>query len=232
MWQGMHRRVLTGIVVLAGMAAFVPAASASVTASMSVTSATPVAAGSNGNLGLDLKFTPSSTGGVYNDAPDHVTLNLPPGVLANASIDGGKCLTMVDITGTTCQLGSGTVTAYADGAVPTPTSVSFYLVKPPAPGDLAGLAVAQTGTGEQIGSTNAIVIRPSGNPDGVGVTLELTLPNSLDGVPIDVTAIDSTFTGTRFPATCPATPASITLSADSYKDATPVAASAPLPVSG
>jgi hypothetical protein len=233
MWQGLRRRTLAGIVVLAGLAVLAPAASASVTASMSVTSSTPVAAGSSGNLGLDLKFTPSSSGGVYNDGPDSVTLNLPPGVLANASLDNGKCLQTADITGTTCQLGSGTVTAYADGLVPTPTDVSFYLVPPPAAGDLAGLAVAQTGTGDQIGTTNAIVIRPSGSADGVGVTLELTLPNSLDGVPIDVTEIDSTFTGTRFPATCPATPANITLSANSYNDPSATAtASAPLPVSG
>jgi hypothetical protein len=230
MWQGMRGRALMGIVVLAGLIGFAPAASASVTASMSVTSSTPVAAGSNGNLGLDLKFTPSTSGAAYNDAPQNVTLNLPPGVLANASIDNGQCLKTTDITDSTCQIGSGTVTAYASGIVPLQTPVDFFLVPPPAAGDLAGLAVA-TSQGDQVGTTNAIVIRPSGNADGVGVTLDLTLPNSLDGAPVDVTEINSTFTRTRFPATCPSTPANVTMSGTSYNNGT-FSASTPLPVSG
>jgi hypothetical protein len=232
MWQGMRQRVVAGIIILVAMAALAPAASASVTASVSVTSRTPVAAGSNGSLGLDLKFTPSSTAGVYTDSPDDLTLNLPPGVLANASVDGGNCLTTADTTGTTCQIGSGTVTAYASGAVPIPTPVDFYLVPPPAAGDLAGLEVTTT-QGDQVGSVNAIVIRPSGSADGVGVTLDLTLPNSLDGSPIDITEIDSTFTGIRFPTTCPSTPANVTLSTNSYSaPSTTVTAATPLPVSG
>lgn len=98
------------------------------------------------------------------------------------------------------------VTALADGRVPLTTNVNFYLVPPPAPGDLAGLAVAD-GAGDQIGATNGIAIRPSGSPGGVGVTLDLTLPNTLFGVPISTSEINSTFTGVRFPATCPSTPA-------------------------
>src|SRR5579875_3081398 len=232
MWQGMRGRALAGIAVLVGTLGFASSASASVTASMSVTSSTPVTAGSNGSLGLDLKFTPSSSAGVYNDSPDAVTLNLPPGVLANASIDNGNCLKTFDITDSTCQIGAGTVTAYAFGTIPVPTPVDFYLVPPPAAGDLAGLAVA-TGQGDQVGTTDAIVIRPSGSPDGVGVTLDLTLPNSIAGQPVDITDIDSSFTGIRFPATCPATPADVTLSATSYNaPSTPAQASAPLPVTG
>ncbi|HET9125925.1 MAG TPA: hypothetical protein VFN65_13680 [Solirubrobacteraceae bacterium] len=199
---------------------------------MRVTSSTPVTAGSNGSLGLDLRFTPSSSGGVYNDSPHVVTLNLPPGVLANASIDNGNCLKTFDITDSRCQIGSGTVTAYAFGAIPVPTPVNFFLVPPPAPGDLAGLAVA-TGQGDQVGTTNAIMIRPSGSPAGVGVTLELTLPNSIAGQPVDITDISSSFSGIRFPATCPATPANVTLSATSYNaPSTSVPASTPLPVTG
>lgn len=225
MWHGMRGRALTGIVVLAGLMGVVPAASASVSASMSVTSATPVTAGSNGTLGLDLKFSPSS-----GDAPDQVTLNLPPGVLANASIDHGQCLKTTDTTDSACQIGSGVVTANALGT-PLPTPVDFYLVPPPAAGDLAGLEVTTT-QGDQVGTTNAIVIRPSGNPDGVGVTLDLTLPNQLYGVPVAVTDINSSFAGVRFPATCPSTPANVTMSVTSYHDSTPTSASAPLPVTG
>ncbi len=231
MWQGMRGRALTGIVVLVGLIGLVPAASASVTASMSVTSPTPVAAGSTGSLGLDLKFTPSTNGAAYNDAPQSVTLNLPPGVLANASIDHGQCLKTTDITDSTCQIGSGTVTAYASGLVPLQTPVDFFLVPPPAAGDLAGLAVA-TSQGDQVGTTNAIVIRPSGNAAGVGVTLDLTLPNSLDGAPVDVTEINSTFTGTRFPATCPSTPGERDHERDLVQQRRPFSASTPLPVAG
>jgi hypothetical protein len=226
----MRGRALTGIVVLAGMMGFAASASASVTAGMSVTSSTPVAAGSNGSLGLDLKFTPSMSGVAYNDAPENVALNLPPGVLADASIDNGQCLKTTDITDSTCQIGSGTVTAYASGVVPLQTPVDFFLVPPPAAGDLAGLAVA-TSQGDQVGTTDAIVIRPSGNADGVGVTLDLTLPNSLDGAAVDVTEINSTFTGIRFPATCPSTAANVTMSGTSYNSGT-FSAATPLPVTG
>ena len=230
MWQGMRRRALVGIVVVAGMAAAAPAALASVSPTVSVTTTTPVAAGSTGSLGLDIKLNPSS-----GDAPDGLTINLPAGVLANVSIDNGACITtpITDFSNdTACQLGSGTVTALASGVVPVPTPVVFYLTPPPVAGDLAGLAVA-TGAGDQIGTTDGINIRPSGSADGVGVTLDLTLPNTLDGAPVAVSEIDSTFTGVRFPATCPSTPADITLSASTYASPSSSApASAPLPVTG
>ncbi len=207
-----------------------PVASASINPTVSVTTPTPAAAGSTGSLGLDIKFAPSA-----GDGPDAVTLNLPPGVLADASLDNGACITTAisDFSGdAACQIGSGVVTAIASGVVPVPTPVDFYLTPPPVAGDLAGLAVA-TGAGDQIGVTDGISIRPSGSADGVGVTLDLTLPNSLDGAPIDVSEIDSTFTGIRYPATCPSTPASVTLSANSYgAPSTTQSASAPLPVSG
>ena len=231
MWHGTRRRALVGLIALASMAAAAPAASASITPSMSVTSATPVTAGSTTDLGLDLKFSPST-----GDAPDQVTLNLPPGVLANASINNGQCITGAVPTDFSadgaCALGSGEVTAIAEGLIPVTTPVDFYLTPPPAAGDLAGLAVAST-SGDPIGQTNEIRIRPSGDPNGVGVTLGLTLPNSLGGAPIAVSEIDSTFTGTRMPATCPTTPANITLTANSYAaTGTTQSASAPLPVAG
>jgi hypothetical protein len=232
MWQGMRGRALAGVAVLVGSLGFVPAASASISAGMSVTSTTPVAAGSTGSLGLDLRFSPSMSDGAANDTPQSVSLNLPPGVLANASLDNGGCLKTFDITDATCQIGSGTVTAEAFGVIPVATPVDFFLVPPPAAGDLAGLAVA-TSQGDQVGSTDAILIRPSGSPAGVGVTLDLTLPNSIAGQPVDITDINSSFTGIRFPATCPATPAEISLSATSYNDpSSPTTASAPLPVTG
>ena len=219
----MRRHVLTMVVVLAGMAALAPGAWASITPALTLDQSAGTAAGSTTNLGLDLKFTPTGT-----DSPDHMTLSLPPGLLANASIDGGACLTMTDLDDTACQVGTGTVTAIAEGVVPITTPVTFDLVPPPAAGDLAGLAVNSSGT--QIGATADIKVRPSGDPGGVGITITFVLPNTLDGVPISLTEINSTFDGLRYPATCPATPQSVGVAVNSYGDQTVHSLSAPLSV--
>jgi hypothetical protein len=230
MWQGMLQRALAGVVVLAGMAAVVPAASASIDPSLSVTSTTPATAGAIGSLGLDINFSPSS-----GDAPQTAILNLPPGVLADAALDDGACIATAisDFSNDDpCQIGSGDVTAIAGAIVPVTTPVNFFLVPPPAPGDLAGLVVA-TGAGDQIGAVDGISIRPSGNADGVGVTIDLSLPQTIGGLNVAVSQIASTFTGIRFPTTCPSTAAHVTLSADSMSaPSTYQSASAPLAVSG
>ena len=233
----MTRFAVIAATALALLAALAPAAGASTSPTMTLNQSAGRTAGSTANLGLDLKFTNSGT-----DSPEHLTLNLPPGLLANASIDGGTCLKATDVSGTACEVGTGTVSATADPVpgvlnlpVPVSVSVSFYLVPPPAPGDLAGLAVE--GLGEQIGSTGAIRIRPSGDPDGVGVTLALVLPDHLpvlgiNAAQISLTEINSTFDGLRYPATCPATPAALTATVDSYSDPTLHTVSAPLAVTG
>src|SRR6185437_4037965 len=200
------------------------------------------AAGSTANLGMDLKFTNTGT-----DSPKNLTINLPPGLLANASINGGSCLKTNNTSGTACEVGSGKVTAEADPIppllnlpVPVSVPVTFYLVPPPAAGDLAGLAVE--GLGEQIGSTGDIKVRPTGDPHGVGVTIKLGLPDQLPltlpivgTVPtafISLVEINSTFNHLRYPATCPSSPAPLTASVDSYSDSTVKTASAPLSVTG
>jgi hypothetical protein len=219
----MRRHFLTMVVVLAGMAVLAPGASASIAPALSLDQSAGTAAGSTTNLGLDLKFAPTGT-----DSPDHMTLSLPPGLLANASIDGGACLTMTDLDDAACQVGTGTVTAIAEGVVPITTPVTFDLVPPPAAGDLAGLAVNSSGT--QIGATADIKVRPSGDPAGVGITITFVLPNTLDGVPISLTEISSTFDGLRYPATCPATPQTVGVAVNSYSDQTVHSLSAPLSV--
>jgi hypothetical protein len=219
----MRRYVLAVIVVLAGMAALAQSASAAVSPTLSLDQSAGTAAGSTTNLGLDLKFAPTGT-----DSPDQMTLSLPPGLLANASIDGGACLTMTDLDDTACQVGTGTVTAIAEGVVPITTPVTFDLVPPPAAGDLAGLAVNSSGT--QIGSTADIKVRPSGDPAGVGITITFVLPNTLDGVPISLTEISSTFDGLRYPTTCPGTPQTVGVAVNSYGDPTVHNLSAPLSV--
>jgi len=164
MWQRMGRFVLLGVLAAVFTSALAPTAGASVTPTLTLDQSAGTAAGSFANLGLNLKFS-SSTG----ESPKQLTLNLPPGLLANASIDGGACLLSADLNDSACEVGSGVVTANLLGTIPVPAQVTFDLVPPPAPEDLAGLAVNSNGT--QIGTTGDIRVRPSGDPAGVGVTI-------------------------------------------------------------
>ncbi|MGH2913516.1 MAG: hypothetical protein ACRDMX_00850 [Solirubrobacteraceae bacterium] len=219
------RHVLSSIAACAAALAVAPVAGAAISPTITLDQSAGHQAGATQNLGLDLKFAPTGS-----DSPHHLTINLPPGLLANASINHGSCLTTAQTSGTACEVGTGTVTANVLGPVPLTLSVTDYLVPPPAPGDLAGLAVMSSGM--QLGSTGAITVRPTGDPAGVGVSIALVLPNSVDGVPTSVTEISSTFNSLRYPATCPSTPARVTATADSYSDATPKTVSAPLQVTG
>jgi hypothetical protein len=153
--------------------------------------------------------------------------------LANASIDGGACLTATPTAA--CQVGSGTIKAspviLGIPTTPISLSVTFDLIAPPAGGDLAGLAI-MTSTG-QLGSPGEITVQPSG-------ALDITFHNIPDtyaiagpvAVPIAVDEINSTFNGLRLPTRCPAGGAPFGVSADSYADATRKSASAPLQVTG
>ncbi len=172
-------RALAVTTTIAALLILTAAAEASITPSITLDQSSGRTAGSTTNLGLDLRFADTGT-----DSPHNLTINLPPGLLANASINGGSCLKTANTSGTACQVGSGTVTATADPIppllnlpVPVSVPVSFYLVPPPAPGDLAGLAVE--GLGEQIGPSGDIRVRPTGDPNGVGVTIKLALPDQL-----------------------------------------------------
>jgi hypothetical protein len=243
-----HRFLAAAAVMLAA-ATTAPAAMATSTASMSLDQSAGTSAGASQNLGLNLSF--SNTGSLTGaDSPKDLTINLPPGLLANAAVDGGKCLTTAasDSPTAACQAGSGTVTAQPDllvlGSLPVPVSVpvSFYLVKPPSSGDLAGLEVYTSELGEQLGSTGDVLIRPSGDPNGVGATIKLVLPNTLtltlpiigkvNAAPISITSIASTFDSLRYPTTCPSSPAKLTATVNSYDVSSLQTLSQPLSVSG
>jgi hypothetical protein len=217
--------VLVAALVLAGLGVLTPEAWASIAPALTLDQSAGTAAGATANLGVDLKFAPTGS-----DSPETMVLNLPPGLLANASIAGGACLATADLNDTACQVGSGTVTVLAYGTISATTPVTFDLVPPPAAGDLAGLAVNSSGT--QIGSTAGISVRPSGDPDGVGITIDFVLPNTLYGVPISLTEIDSTFDGLRYPTSCPSVPRSVSVVVDSYDDPTVHTVAAPLSVTG
>jgi hypothetical protein len=234
-------RLMTAAAVIAGVLSLAPAAGAAITPSLSLNQSAGKTAGAQANLGMDLKFTDTGT-----DSPHNLTINLPPGLLANASINGGSCIKTTNTSGTACEVGSGTVTASPDISVlglpaSIPVPVTFYLVPPPKAGDLAGLTVIGDvlGLNEQLGSTGDIRVRPSGDPQGVGVTIGLALPNqlTLSGftvplVTISVTEINSTFNKLRYPATCPSTSAQVTASVDSYDAAALHSLTAPLSVTG
>jgi hypothetical protein len=233
--RAMWRRTALWVAVMGLAAVTAPAASASIgplSMSLSPASAT---AGSTASLGTDIKFSPSG-----GDSAKDLTLTLPPGLLANASLDGGACLKSATPTAA-CQVGSGTVSATVNalGGLPVgplQLSAAFYLVAPANRSQLAGLAVVVNDPisgPTQLGSPAAVTIRPSTDPGGVGLDISFAnIPNSFDGQAIELDEINSTFSAMRFPDSCPSTPAHVTVTADSYADASPTTATAPLTVTG
>jgi hypothetical protein len=226
--QAIVRRVLAILAVGAAAATVAPAASASISPTVVLDQSAGTQAGSAANLGMDLTFAPSS-----GDSPKDLTLSLPPGLLANASIDGGACLHTVQPIAA-CQVGTGQATATLLG-LPVTLKTSFDLVGPPKPGDLAGLVTMVTFAGStmQLGSPGEITIRPSSDPAGLGVNIAFTnLPNTFSGLSISLQELKSTFNGLRLPTSCPASPVSIAVAADSYADPAQRTTSAPLHVTG
>ncbi len=228
------RGLVVALAMLAAPAAFAPAASASIAPTVTLDQSAGTAAGSTVALGMDVKFAPTSS-----DSPKDLTVSLPAGLLANASIDGGACLEMNPTAPVAaCQVGSGTVNAeVTELGVPLPVpvqgQVTFDLVAPPKPGDLAGVALFLTllGSTSELGSPADVTVRPSSDPAGVGLNMAFSnIPDTYMGLSISVDELDATFSGLRMPASCPSTPANVTVSGNSYDDATTRSASAPLHV--
>ncbi len=227
----MKRRIALWVAVVGAMAALAPAAGATITPVAVTLTPSSAPAGSTGNLGTDITFTPSS-----GDSTKDLTLQLPPGLLANAAVDGGACLKSTTPVAA-CQVGSGTVTAnILGGLLPVALPATFDLVAPASQANLAGLAVLVTAPGgqpTQLGTPAAVTIRPPTDPDGVGLDIAFAdIPNTFDGLPLQLHEINSTFNGLRFPDTCPAAPARVTVTADSYDTAAPTTGAAPLTVTG
>jgi hypothetical protein len=209
------RWLLLACAAVAAMQVFAATASASITPTLAMNQG-GTAAGSTTSVTMDLGFSPST-----GDAPKDVSISLPPGLLADASIDGGACLTMPSASpSSSCQVGTGTVT----GSGPETGPVTLYLVAPPNPGDLAGLAAFFTGVAQPV--VGDVTLRPSGDPAGVGLNMTLlSIPQNLG-----IESLDVTFTGMRLPSSCPSTPANVTVAADSWGDGTTATATAPLAV--
>ncbi len=160
----MWRKALAPVTALAAWAVLAPAASASIGTPALTLSPNSATAASTANLGADITFTPSG-----GDSVKNLTLQLPAGLIANASIDGGACLKSATPL-PACQVGTGTVTATENslGGAMLSLPAEFSLVAPPAPADLAGLAVLVrdpvSGTFQQLGTPATVTVRPGSDP--------------------------------------------------------------------
>lgn len=233
--RGIWSKGLGGLMLVAACALAAPVASASITPVLTLDQSAGTHAGSAVNLGMDLKFAP----GPATDSPRDLILSLPQGLLANAAIDGGACLSASTPTAA-CQVGTGRVTATPIVGLPLapiPVSVTFDLVAPPGPADLAGLAIVATnpvtGVPGQLGSPGEITVNSQG---AVSIAFH-DIPNHYPilgptAVQIAVDEIQSTFDGLRMPTRCPSPAARFAVAADSYADPTRKTASAPLQVTG
>ncbi len=230
-------RAALGFAALAATLAAAPAAQATITPTVMLDQSAGTQAGSDVALGVDIHFAPSSS----SDSPKTLTLALPPGLLADATLGAGACIATPPPPGglpaSDCKVGTGAATAVVGGAIATTQNISLYLVAPPNTSDLAGLAIYLDSTSQQLGTPGDVTVRPSGDPAGVGVDITTVIPNSISlggGPPasLSVSELQTTLSAIRMPDSCPSTPANFTVSADSYMDPTVKTTMAPLNVTG
>jgi len=208
-----NRAALVGLLTAAAAAASAAlpaAASAAISPSLTLSGDT-TAAKSPAGVGFDAKFAPTN-----GDSPKDVTISFPPGLLATHT---SGCTTTAPAAA--CQVGSGTAKV---SSTANPIPVAAYLVAPPSSVDIAGLAVVLGPASAPLATvTGAITLRTT--PD-VGLNIAFASPPN-----VGLSELNVTFTNVRLPSSCPATPASVTVTADSQ--ATPATtAQAPLPVTG
>jgi hypothetical protein len=219
-----------------GLAVLAPAASATITPSLTLDQSGGTQAGSSVALTTDISFSPSTKDSVKN-----LTEILPPGLLSNASIDGGQCIkTVPPATGlppSACKIGTGQASVLVSGVLNTTQPLSLYLVRPPHSADLAGIAIYTDNTSTQLGKTGDVSLRPSGDPAGVGINISFkSIPDSVSfggpSVSLSVKDLKTTISSIRMPTSCPTPAARYTVTADSYMDSTLKTTSAPLRVTG
>jgi hypothetical protein len=188
-------------------------ASATITPALTLNqSAGTIAGTSPATVGFDATFSPNPT----TDGVKDVTFALPPGLLANANINGGACLITPGPTGA-CQVGTGTVTAGGAGMPVT----EYVVAAPSGSGAAGGVAVVNNAT-QQVVTTGVVSLGAS------GLNVAFTnLPAALD-----ISEMNFTLTALRLPTSCPATPQNVTITAVSQGDSTSKPASAPLTVTG
>ena len=204
------RRALIGLATTVAVMALPAVASATITPALTLNQSAGTTAGTSpATVGFDAAF-PSSTGDTVKD----VTFALPPGLLADANINGGACLISPSAT-SACQVGTGTITADGLG-VP----VTEYLVAAPTgSGGAGGVEVVNNATQTAL-TTGVVSLTPTG--------LDVAFTNLSAGI----SEMNFTLTDLRLPSSCPATPANVTITADSQQSTTSTTASAPLTVTG
>jgi hypothetical protein len=201
-------KALLGLVAAAtAFATALPAtASADFTASLSLDQSAGTTADTSPAIGFDEKFGSSN-----GDAVRTVSLALPPGLLANESIAGGRCL-LSSSPSAGCQVGSGTVSLAGGGSQP----FAVDLVKPQHPANLAGLSFV---FGTTPLTTSDVMLGASG---------AATVVSNLAA---GIAETNFTFTDLRLPSSCPSPGANVTMTAVSQSGVS-VTATAPLTVTG
>jgi hypothetical protein len=199
-------KALVGLVVAAAACVAFPAtALADFTASLSLDQSAGTMAGSSRAIGFDEKF-----GSTSGDAVRTVSLELPPGLLANESIAGGRCL-LSSSPNAACQVGSGTVSLAGGGSQP----FALDLVKPPNQADFAGLASV-------VGTTPLTSSEVTLGASGAATVVSNLAPG----------VAETNFTlADRLPTSCPSPAANVTMTAVSQSGVS-VTATAPLTVTG
>ena len=200
---------MLGLLIAAGALAALPAtAFADFTPMLSLNQTAGTTAGSSPATGFNATFT-SSTG----DSVKDVTFALPQGLLANENIAGGACL-ISSTPSASCQVGSGTI----DSVQP----VTLYLVAPPKPADVGGLALVLGSTPTTPASVADVTLGSTG--------LSVAFSNLAASPPINSLSI--TLNNLRLPTSCPSTPANVTMTADSQQGVSASPVTAPLSVTG
>jgi hypothetical protein len=199
------KRVLLGLVTAAaGFAALPASALADLTASLSLDQTAGTTAGSSPALGIDAKFASTTGDGVVR-----TIVTLPPGLLGNGGIAGGTCL-LSSTPNPACQVGTGTLSLAGGGSA----AVTVYLVKPPNPADIEGLAY---------GSPPAVIADVTLGANGAATVVTSQAAT--------VTESNVSFTDLRLPTSCPSPPANVTMTAVSQAGVS-ATATAPLVVTG
>lgn len=201
MYLRFRRPALAGLVAVFAVAAAAPAVASA--DSITVTPAN-LQAGGNPAITATLTFAPA-------DTPKTVVTELPAGLLANLNANPA-CLTTTTLTGTTCEIGTGTVTGASPG------NTTLFLVPAPSSSDVAGIDTVVPGSSTPLAT--GIAVRSS---DG-GATLTTTLPATPQVTGLSFT-LDPTLDGqpfTRLPTSC--APVTSTLNV-TYYGSTPASSS-------
>jgi hypothetical protein len=212
------RLMLTACVVAAITALSPGSALATVAPTLTLTQPGGSTAGSTTSLGLDITFNPSA-----GDAVSDLSIDLPPGLLVDASTDGGACLS---VTGpeVPCEIAAGTATVA--GAV---TPAALYLERAPGTDDLAGVQLV-AGSVSSLGSLSL----NSSLAIGISPSLDTSTALSFSGLGgSGLSGLELTMTGVRLPSSCADDPAeNVAVFATPVTSLTPVLARAGLPVTG